>query len=448
MRSFLEQYGTAIFTLVLVAILIAFASPMGKMIKTAINTQIQNIDDITTEEVKDVSGQNLKVEDNSDTAYEKQIPDKTQNVSVNKIGGKTIVWNQLFNYKDVKTVTVEGVTFTNNGDGTYTVNGTSTGIAYISKSINIIKDHIYYIRSLTTIGNYDTYTSYITGSDTFTNIIDYGNGAISKAKNNGNGYFVPLYVRKGVTVNNLKIVPQVYDLTHMFGAGNEPSTIEEFETMFPNDYYPYNKGELMSMPVNEVVEKYADKEITHEIPQAILDLPGYGWSAGDVYNEVDFENKTYTQRVGKTVFDGSEKITRQQPLEKYYWYSITLPNAKNIKMIVTADYMSSDFPTFGGIKFNGVLEDRSGSYRKYDDLYFSVPIGVDPTEYIKGKTIYYELAEPIVTDISDMIPDDFLKNINVEPGGTLIFKNSNGQGYKIPVPNEESFVISMKKEQN
>ena len=95
MRSFLEQYGTAIFTLVLVAILIAFASPMGKMIKTAINTQIQNIDDITTEEVKDVSGQNLKVEDNSDTAYEKQIPDKTQNVSVNKIGGKTIVWNQL-----------------------------------------------------------------------------------------------------------------------------------------------------------------------------------------------------------------------------------------------------------------------------------------------------------------------------------------------------------------
>lgn len=59
--------------------------------------------------------------------------------------------------------------------------------------------------------------------------------------------------------------------------------------------------------------------------------------------------------------------------------------------------------------------------------------------------LYYELAEPIVTDISDIIPDGFLENINVKPSGTLIFKNSNGDGYKIPVPNEEEYVISMKK---
>lgn len=52
----------------------------------------------------------------------------------------------------------------------------------------------------------------------------------------------------------LKVVPQVYDLTQMFGAGNEPSTTEEFEAMFPEDYYPYNEGELMSMSVNNVVE--------------------------------------------------------------------------------------------------------------------------------------------------------------------------------------------------
>lgn len=32
----------------------------------------------------------------------------------------------------------------------------------------------------------------------------------------------------------------------MFGSGNEPSTVEEFEALFPNDYYPYNDGELVS----------------------------------------------------------------------------------------------------------------------------------------------------------------------------------------------------------
>lgn len=38
---------------------------------------------------------------------------------------------------------------------------------------------------------------------------------------------------------------QLIDLTQMFGEGNEP-TIEEFEAMFPNEYYEYNEGELMS----------------------------------------------------------------------------------------------------------------------------------------------------------------------------------------------------------
>ena len=51
MSSFLEQYGVAIFTLVLMAILIAFAGPMGLIIKKAINTQVSNISNIGTEEI-------------------------------------------------------------------------------------------------------------------------------------------------------------------------------------------------------------------------------------------------------------------------------------------------------------------------------------------------------------------------------------------------------------
>ena len=38
----------------------------------------------------------------------------------------------------------------------------------------------------------------------------------------------------------------LHDLTLMFGSGNEPATVEEFEAMFPNSYYPYNAGELIS----------------------------------------------------------------------------------------------------------------------------------------------------------------------------------------------------------
>lgn len=38
----------------------------------------------------------------------------------------------------------------------------------------------------------------------------------------------------------------IIDLTQMFGEGNEPSTVEEFEAMFPEPYYEYNEGSLLS----------------------------------------------------------------------------------------------------------------------------------------------------------------------------------------------------------
>lgn len=31
----------------------------------------------------------------------------------------------------------------------------------------------------------------------------------------------------------------LFDLTVLFGAGNEPTTVEDFKAMFPASYYPY-----------------------------------------------------------------------------------------------------------------------------------------------------------------------------------------------------------------
>ena len=54
----------------------------------------------------------------------------------------------------------------------------------------------------------------------------------------------------------------------------------------------------------------------------------------------------------------------------------------------------------------------------------------------------YELETPIVTDISTLIDDDFLRNIEVEAGGSVTFKNSN-DNYRIPVPSEEEYVVKL-----
>jgi hypothetical protein len=39
---------------------------------------------------------------------------------------------------------------------------------------------------------------------------------------------------------------QLFDLTLMFGAGNEPSTVAEFEAIFPEPYYAYDAGRLLN----------------------------------------------------------------------------------------------------------------------------------------------------------------------------------------------------------
>ena len=54
----------------------------------------------------------------------------------------------------------------------------------------------------------------------------------------------------GVTVSNLLL----YDLTQMFGAGNEPTTIEEFYSRIPKgiDINAYNEGEVVNMNVEGI----------------------------------------------------------------------------------------------------------------------------------------------------------------------------------------------------
>lgn len=46
-------------------------------------------------------------------------------------------------------------------------------------------------------------------------------------------------------------------------------------------------------------------------------------------------------------------------------------------------------------------------------------------------------------DISDILGDTFQEPFEVEAGGTLTFHNSNGDGYRLPVPNEEEYIVSL-----
>ena len=63
MSNFMETYGKALFVLILIAILIAFASPIGVKIKTAVLAQVDKLDSIGNEEIEDRNSKNYKTVD-------------------------------------------------------------------------------------------------------------------------------------------------------------------------------------------------------------------------------------------------------------------------------------------------------------------------------------------------------------------------------------------------
>ena len=211
--------------------------------------------------------------------------------------------------------------------------------------------------------------------------------------------------------------------------------------MFPADYYPYNAGEIVSAGVTEV----AVGETTHTIPEAIRNLPGYGWSAGTARNYVDYENKKYYQCVqsvnlgtltwknGKAVSFETRELNGQKLTKNY---SVP-PN-----FICPKYSTKTQNNLWGKTDVKGIT-----AHANVDGfVYVNDTSYTDVTAFkqaMQGVILYYELEKPIVTDISNLIDDDFLRNLTVEAGGSITFKNSNGDSYRIPVPNEEEYIVKL-----
>lgn len=138
------------------------------------------------------------------------------------------------------TQTVNGVTFTNNGDGTITMNGTATASIYVDIITDWLKlstDKKYLIIGCPSGGRNDTYFLYVNNGGALWPY-DTGNGSIgTPIKINA---IVTICITVGTTVNNLVFKPQLFDLTEMYGAGNEPATVAEFKAKFPNELYDYS----------------------------------------------------------------------------------------------------------------------------------------------------------------------------------------------------------------
>lgn len=316
----------------------------------------------------------------------------------------------------LETQTKNGITITKNADGTYTLNGTATAQTdvYLTSWMQLKGGTYRY--NLFSVGGSATFSYLIlknvNGQSTYPT--SYSTMTLQNATDFEAAFAIR--VRNGAVLNNLVIKP-------MLTVGSA-----DFE------FSPY-KHESKPIPT-ALLAFLADK--------------GYGWSAGTVFNELNLEKKTYTQRVGEVVFTGEASEAWAASSSYAGGYYIPM-NKKTYSWIKNGWTMKTDTTNLICNQYNpnrSAYRNRiiGSMYADYT-LGFMFSNSANDMEAFKESIrnnpliVCYELAEPIVTDISDLLDNRF-ENIEVEGGGTVTFHQSN-ESCRLPVPNTMDYLVKL-----
>lgn len=389
------------------------------------------------------------------SAGDKSIRD--DNAFIRRVKGNSVVFNQILAPRSL-TETSNGITVTQDGTGKVVVKGIATGHAQVSVgTAQIITGHKYAYWGLVGDGaNKFYWTDQTVNADT-------GKGVIAQPTYaSGERYFI-LNVLQGVTVD-FTFYPQVNDLTAMFGAGNEPTTIEEFRALYPNSYYPYNPGELRNLACSGI-KTVGFNQWDEQWERGTLSSTGQNDNTSTT-----IRSKNYIPVIGNE--DYYVGITTEGLDNMYYltvcWYdsnknfiSKIYCNRKVVTSPVNAAYMrfgtNTNTYVYGTTYNHDICINlhhtgyRDGEYESYKEVTHVLPLSqitngeplrkagsvydeINETEYIRrvgvreyttgdkddatlitdGRYTNYPLDEPIVTPIE--IPIDF--NYYVEDFGT------------------------------
>ena len=346
-------------------------------------------------------------------------PSGSKYVSVDKVGGKSVVWNQLWNYGE--TVAENGIIFTYENHF-YDVVKNTTANNGIYVLYNVKESNKYYL------------SFEASSSDNIVLNLSLGQWLSVKLTEKNERYstvitsdaiipvprvLIYLYSPSGVNcsyrVGNIKVI----DLSAMFGAGNEP-TVEEFERMFPADVYTYNPGEIISSRTATITA--GAETITTGFPELR--------SAGSAYDYIDMDGETIRRNIGAV--DLGELAWNHNGIfpNRTLQFIARIPGRAWTENGFCDKFEKSDYNVVGtyALRTTG------------NQITFVAPEGTEINAFIEsvsGATLYYELATPTTEQVA--IPEPLQEWLSVEPGGTVTFRNSD-ETKQLAVPNAVSWV--------
>lgn len=294
---------------------------------------------------------------------------------------------------------ISGVTFTVNDNQSITLNGTvsaSNGVPIGTIDGTKLSPGSYYASLETNLPSGCTFYSSSTGTSTFTWIPSGGkNNVVTIPQGSwmlsNTAFQVRLWIEKGATFNNVTIYP----------------FIAKSDVAVP--YAPYVKHTL-------------------PIPEAVRPAHGINENAYDYIEWCEDGTRKSYKRVDKIVLNGSEawsKSTASNIFQAGCPLSKIAGNTKTIRAIVSNGYGFLDWynpdasikPYFRIVPDSDILWIEA-TVEQFADLdAWKAYLAANPVE------IVYPLAEPIVTDISDILTADNM--LPVEGGGTITAVNEN-----------------------
>lgn len=197
--------------------------------------------------------QNTTPETKDESFFSKVVTEDADMVSFQTLKGNSVVWNQLVQRAVQQETTLNGLTFYPQENGEVLITGVATEESYVSAA------H-YLGYNYTSVANHKAFVQifgdatgtmllYVTDDrQAMTNlgIVQWGTVAAGSV----------LYIPKGYDCGQgVRLRFIVNDLTQMFGAGNEPTTYEEFLQRKPKveDEFAYNEGTIVNNKVEKVV---------------------------------------------------------------------------------------------------------------------------------------------------------------------------------------------------
>lgn len=361
-----------------------------------------------------------KFETDSDTAYAKTVPTGAKLMSVKSIGGHSEVIDGEIVSAGTESIIEQGRNLWDEVWGVGSINSSSGNNEFSKEAI--------YSKNYTPIAPNSTHIFVYAGSAKFENVktrfYDYNKNYIGYNDKDGQTVYPN---KKFITPSDAFYVRFTLPPSYGNAYKNDIALIAGSS----GAYAPYHSN-------------------VYQIPEAIKALPGYGWSAGTARNYVDYENKKYYKCIDSMDLGTLDwKINTTSSVGNHFYGSVKHFNFKYLGAFGTTvhNILCSKYQTVA--RSANVFVDKTitldGTGAAISQIQVKDTAYPDATAFkqaMQGVILYYELAEPIVTDISSLIPDDFLRNIEVEAGGSITFKGGN-DNYRIPVPSEEEYVVKL-----